>query len=171
MHLLLLGLRGSGKSTLGRLASKRLSCPFIDLDDRTTAHCGMDAARCFAELGEDAWRTAEATAIREALDESCSVIALGGGTPTAPGVEELMLAARDDGRARIIWLDAPDDILLSRAGSDPARPALTALSGAAEVAAIRSVRDPIFIRLSSLRIDTAEGDLDQVLDRLLGDDS
>lgn len=167
MHLLLLGLRGSGKSTLGRLASKALSYPFIDLDDRTTAHCGMDAARCFAEHGEDAWRTAEAAAIKEALAESPSVISLGGGTPTAPGVEELILAARDDGRARIIWLDATDDILLSRAGSDPARPALTALSGAAEIAAIRAIRDPIFGRLAGIRIDTTKGDLDQALVALL----
>ena len=170
MHLLLLGLRGSGKSTLGRLASERLSCPFIDLDDRTTAHCGMDAARCFAERGEEAWRTAETMAMKEALAEPPSVIALGGGTPTAPGVEDLILAARDDGRARIIWLDAPDEILLARAGSDPARPALTALSGAAEIAAIRSLRDPIFSRLAGIRIDTTEGDLDQVLTALLRDD-
>ena len=163
MHLLLMGLRGSGKTTLGRLASESLSRSFVDLDDRTTEVCGMDARTCFAEHGEEAWRAAETTALKNVLAESASVVALGGGTPIAPGAEELIQRARDDGRARVLWLDATDEVLLARAGSDPARPALTALSGAAEVSAIRSLRDPVFARLADARIDTAEGDLDQVL--------
>ena len=167
MHLLLVGLRGTGKSTLGCRAAHALSLPFVDLDDRTTQQCGMDATTCFAEHGEETWRTAEVAALEIVLAEPPAVIALGGGTPTAPGAQEIIQLAREDGRARVLWLDAPDAVLLGRTGSDPARPALTALSGAAEVAAIRALRDPIFARLADGRIDTAEGDLDQVLARVI----
>ncbi|MCH2161306.1 MAG: hypothetical protein MK085_05485 [Phycisphaerales bacterium] len=163
MHLLLMGLRGSGKTTLGHLASESLSRAFIDLDDRTSLLCGMDATTCFAEQGEEAWRAAEAAALETVLEEAPAVIALGGGSPTAPGAEEMIRRAREDGRARVLWLDAADEVLLARAGSDPARPALTALSGAAEIATIRALRDPIFARLADARADTAESDLDELL--------
>ena len=156
MHLVLIGLRGAGKSTAGRATADLLSRPFIDLDDRTAEVCGMDAATCFSVRGEAAWREAEATALHAALlDPSPSIIALGGGTPTAPGAEDLLHAARQDHRLRIAWLDAPTEVLAERIGHDPSRPPLTDLDPLAEMRAIDARRRPIFTQLADTTIDVA----------------
>ncbi|MBY0262467.1 MAG: hypothetical protein K2Q20_08995, partial [Phycisphaerales bacterium] len=84
--IVLIGLRGSGKSTLARLLAKRLGLIPVDLDDRTPGFAGQPTvAAVFANLGEPAFREAEARALRQALAEPGIVLALGGGTPTAPG--------------------------------------------------------------------------------------
>ncbi len=154
MHLVLIGLRGAGKSTAGRATADLLARPFIDLDDRAAAVCGADAATCFATRGEEAWREAEAEALHAALGESTpSIIALGGGTPTAPGAEQWLDEARHRGAIRIAWLDAPPEVLASRIGADPARPALTDLDPLAEMREIDDRRRPIFERLADLKVD------------------
>ncbi|QKK09395.1 MAG: hypothetical protein HND58_15335 [Planctomycetota bacterium] len=100
--LLLIGLRGSGKSTLGRLVAERLVADglvaaFSDLDDAVLARLGhATVAEAWNTLGEPAFRTAETACLRErvpaALDDGTPqvVVALGGGTPTAPGAAELL---------------------------------------------------------------------------------
>jgi shikimate kinase len=156
MHLVLIGLRGAGKSTAGRATADLLARPFIDLDDRTAAVCGMDAAACFSARGEAAWREAEATALHAALDDRTpSIIALGGGTPTAPGAEDLLQAAREARRIRVAWLDAPPDVLAERIGHDPNRPPLTDLDPLAEMRAIDAQRRPILQPLADATIDVA----------------
>ena len=156
MHLVLIGLRGAGKSTAGRATADLLARPFIDLDDRTAAVCGMDATTCFSVRGETAWREAEATALHAALnDPTPSIIALGGGTPTAPGAADLLQAARDHHHIRIAWLDAPLEVLVDRIGHDPARPPLTDLDPLAEMRTIDAQRRPIFQPLADATIDVA----------------
>ena len=166
MHLLLVGLRGSGKTTLGRLLADLAPRPFIDLDERTSALAGQDAASCFAEHGEARWRELESQAFKAALQEEPSVIALGGGTPTAPGVLECITQAQADSHARVAWLDAPDQVLLDRIGSDDSRPALTELSPGEEMQRIREERDPIYTRIAQVKLDTSTSSRDEILARL-----
>ena len=81
--LLLIGLRGSGKSTIGPLAAAHRNQPFIDLDDRTAEACGLSPSECFATKGEAHWRSAELTALNAVLAGPPAVVALGG-CATAP---------------------------------------------------------------------------------------
>lgn len=150
--LLLMGLRGSGKSTVGRLAADRRSQPFIDLDEETASLGGMSATTCFATLGEAHWRTLEYEVLRAVLAGPPAVVALGGGTPIAPGAAEAIEASG----AQVVWLDAPDEVLLARIGRDPNRPPLSERSPADEMAAIRAERSATFERLASKRIDASE---------------
>lgn len=167
MHLVLIGLRGAGKSTAGRATADLLARPFIDLDDRATAVCGADAATCFATRGEQAWREAEAEALHAALAESTpSIIALGGGTPTAPGAEESLGEARHRGTIRVAWLDASPETLAARIGTDPDRPALTELDPLAEMREIDRRRRPVFERLADERVDATTGGLPRVVGEL-----
>jgi shikimate kinase len=168
MHLVLIGLRGAGKSTAGRATADLLARPFIDLDDHTAAVCGMDATTCFSVRGEAAWREAEATALHAALmARTPSIIALGGGTPTAPGAEDLLQNARHDHRIRVVWLDAPPHVLVERIGHDPSRPPLTDLDPLAEMQAIDARRRPIFERLADATIDVATATPSSVLGSML----
>jgi shikimate kinase len=168
MHLVLIGLRGAGKSTAGRATADLLARPFIDLDDRTAELCGMDATTCFSVRGEAAWREAEATALHAALmDPTPAIIALGGGTPTAPGAEDLLQNARRDHRIRVVWLDAPPEVLAERIGHDPSRPPLTDLDPLAEMRAIDARRRPIFARLADTTIDVADATPSSVLGALI----
>ncbi len=169
MHLILIGLRGSGKTTAGRAAAVLLSRPFIDLDDVTRSVCGMTANTCFETAGETAWRAAESTALERTLaSTNPSVIALGGGTPTAPGAFELLEAARDGGHARIVRLHALTDDLVARIGDDAERPPLTTLDPLDEMTAMEKARGPMLARLATATIDTSGRSIEQVAEAVVG---
>ena len=169
MHLILIGLRGSGKTTAGRAAADLLSRPFIDLDDVTQAVCGMTAKTCFETAGEAAWRAAESTALDRTLASTDpSVIALGGGTPTAPGALERLETERDAGRARIILLRAPTNDLVARIADDSGRPPLTALDPLDEMTAMEKARGPMLARLATATIDTSDRSIEQVAEAVVG---
>lgn len=102
---------GSGKTTVGRVLAGRLRWRFADLDHHVEAREGRSVPQIFAELGEAAFRTAEASALAELLQLGNIVVALGGGAPGTPRVRELL--ANAPGTA-VIHLDAPFPVLYDR---------------------------------------------------------
>jgi shikimate kinase len=116
--LALIGLRGSGKSTVGRLVAARAGSPLRDLDAMVEARCGMEISRLFATRGEAAFRALEASLLPDALEPG-AVAPLGGGTPVADANWATIRA-----RAVTVWLDAPADVLLARLARDGCRPPL-----------------------------------------------
>jgi len=90
-HLILVGLPGAGKTTVGAALAERLGWPFLDLDARIEERAGMRVAQIFEALGESAFRGMERAATME-LAESTSrfVVAPGGGWITVPGLVELV---------------------------------------------------------------------------------
>ena len=77
-----MGLRGSGKTTIGRRLADALGMPFIDLDEQVLATFTEDSVgRVWAAHGEQAWRRAESSALTTVVEDDDRVIALGGGTP------------------------------------------------------------------------------------------
>jgi shikimate kinase len=156
----LIGLRGSGKTTLGRLLAARRAVLFVDLDDRTLACGGHDSVSAmFRDMGEAAFREAERTALEAALEidvPAGSVIALGGGTPTAPGARALLEAARDAGRIRIILLEAPPAVLGARLAAAPGdRPLLVGADFAEEAEILAARRMPGYRTLAQATVITA----------------
>jgi len=149
--ILLIGLRGSGKSTLGRRLADDLSRPFVDLDDRTAAALGHatpgDALRT---EGIEAFRDAESRALTAALDEPASILALGGGTPTAPGAADFINKHKADGSALVVYLRAEPTELASRlaAPGAPDRPALIGDDPITEIGTLFDQRDPLYRDLS-----------------------
>ena len=169
MHLILIGLRGSGKTTAGRVTAGLLSRPFVDLDDVTESLCGMAAKTCFETKGEAAWRAAESTALERTLASTIpSVIALGGGTPTAPGAIDRLETEREAGRIRIIRLHAPADDLVARIADDSGRPPLTTLDPLDEMTAMEASRGPVLARLATTTIDTSDRSIEQVAEAVVG---
>lgn len=157
MNLILLGLRGSGKSTLGRKLARRLAWPFIDLDHLTPGEAGeATVADVFQNQGESAFRAAEARALAKVLAGDGQVIALGGGTPTVPGAVGLMEQARAAGRARLIYLRASAATLRRHLADarNAHRPSLTGKGILEEVEDLLAQRDGPYRALADVVIET-----------------
>lgn len=161
-HLVLIGLRASGKSTVGRRLASELGIRFVDLDDRTAALLGAaSVGEAFRAAGEPRFREAESIALRTVLREAPQVIALGGGTPTAPGAAAMLSEARDAKRAVVVFLDPALDALAARLALDAGdRPSLTGLGVVAEIEEVASSRRPLYAALADL---VFTGEVDSVM--------
>jgi shikimate kinase len=147
VRIVLIGPRGSGKTTIGHLLAENLGYPFIDTDRMVEAAEGMAIPAIFAERGELAFRAAESAAIR-ALPQDRGVVATGGG---AVLLSDNVQALRSG--SLTMFLDADATVLAARtAGST--RPPLTALSPEAEAAAVRKERLPLYRGAADFCIDT-----------------
>lgn len=152
-NLILIGLRASGKSTLGVLLAERLGVGFVDLDDETSRVLGCSGAgEAIEKHGIDAFRDAEAVALGSAIEENGRVISLGGGSPTAPGCREMLRRGSD----RVIYLRALPETLQARLmGTDNAdRPALVGDDVISEVRALFDQRDALYQDLAETTIHT-----------------
>jgi len=156
-HLVLMGLRASGKTTLGRAVAHALGANFIDLDDCTRSLLGAATVReAFATAGEARFREAETRALAEVLGQPPQVIALGGGTPTAPGAADLLAAARRSNRAFLVFLDPPLEVLAARLKAETGdRPSLTGLGVVEEIGVVAETRRPLYAALTDLRVPEA----------------
>ena len=117
-HLVLIGMMGVGKSSVGRRVALRLGRQFLDTDKLVEQEAGCTVAEIFAAEGEAAFRALEAAAVRRALDsEPYAVIAFGGGAVLDPITRTL---ARQ--LALVVWLQAPARELARRVSASLRRP-------------------------------------------------
>lgn len=162
-NILIIGLRGAGKSTTGRALADRLSRAFVDLDQRTLAIMNAPTvAQAWREHGEPAFRDAESRALAEVLALSGAVVSLGGGTPTAPGCERMIRDEIGAGRAIVVYLHAEPQLLADRVRHDPPehRPRLLGLDQAEaerEMELVYARRDPLYRSLATHIIDASAG--------------
>lgn len=137
MKLVLIGARGAGKTTVGRLIAERLGLPFLDTDALVEAAAGRPVPVLFAEEGEAGFRRRERE-VCASLAGAAGVIATGGGVVLDPA----NVAALRRG-ARVVWLAAPPEELAARcAGSD--RPPLTGLGALDEARTVLAAREPLY---------------------------
>ncbi|MFQ5513086.1 MAG: shikimate kinase [Myxococcota bacterium] len=131
--LLLVGMMGAGKSTVGRALANRLGWRFIDSDASVEAARGLPIEEIFAAEGAESFRALEAQVLRELPDRE-AVVALGGGAVLAPENRELLRR-----KGVIVWLDASPEILAARIGSDAARPLLAGTDGSTRIERLRQL--------------------------------
>lgn len=162
-----MGLRGSGKSTLGKLLAGSLSLPFVDLDDLTPQVLGKaTVAEAWTSAGEPAFRAAERTALASALSGPPLVLALGGGTPTAPGASDLLRQYAESRSALLIYLRASAADLRARlesSGPGTHRPSLTGASPLDEIAHVLAARDPLYLKLAGIVLEVGGKSEDECL--------
>jgi shikimate kinase len=118
MKILLIGYRGSGKTTVGRLLAGRLALPLVDIDDRVVIRSGLSVREIFDQRGEAGFRHLESKALADAFDADHWVIAAGGGAMT---VSENRAAVPPG--THVILLHANPEELHRRITGDPATPA------------------------------------------------
>jgi shikimate kinase len=117
--VVLVGLMGVGKSTVGRRLAKRLGLPFVDSDSEIEETVGLPWGELFERYGEADYRDGERRLVARLIDGQVRVIATGGGVFVDPGTRTLL-----NERAITVWLDAPIDILAERTARRDTRPLL-----------------------------------------------
>src|SRR6202140_5619513 len=137
--LVLVGMMGAGKSTIGRRLSARLRLPFLDADTEIEAAAGMSIADIFETHGEPHFRDGEARVIARLLDSGPAVLATGGGAFMR---EETRNRIRD--KAVSIWLMADADIIMKRVKRRADRPLLQTEDPAATVSRLLEQREPVY---------------------------
>lgn len=156
--LVLAGMRGAGKTTVGRLLAARLGRPFVDSDARVEAVLGAPIDDLFRSGRVADFRRCEAEAIREMLDRDV-VLATGGGCVEDP---DTVAALRD---AFTVWLDCPADELARRVASS-GRPSVTGAPAGDEVAGLLARRGPAYAACARLRVDTGANDAEAACDAI-----
>ncbi len=148
-RVLLIGMMGSGKSTIGRLLSTATGWPYVDNDDLVRRFHGATARQILAERGELEMRGAESDALARAVVEPApSVIGVAGGTILEPENRELLRAG-----GIIVWLRAHAAALESRAMGADHRPWLDRGGPRWIREAVRE-RDPLYASVADVAIDT-----------------
>jgi shikimate kinase len=120
MNILLIGMRGSGKTTIGQSLASRLGYTFIDSDKELVARVGKTIPSIVKESGWDKFRDYESSILKSVCEKDTQVIATGGGVILRSENVNIMKKA-----GSIVWLTAPVDELIERIGEDTNRPSLT----------------------------------------------
>lgn len=157
----LVGMPGSGKSSIGRRLAPRLGLPFVDADAEIEKAAGMPISEIFAKHGEPYFRDGEARVIARLLDEGPSVIATGGGALMNTGTRELVR-----NRAIAIWLKADIPVLMRRVRRKSERPLLKGKDPEATLQRLLSEREPIYAE-ADIVVTSREGPHDAVVDEIM----
>lgn len=137
--IVLVGLMGVGKSTVGRRLATRLRLPFVDADHAIEEAAGMAIAEIFERFGEPYFRDGERRVIARLMDGRAKVIATGGGAFVDPRTRALILKA-----ATAVWLRADVDVLAERVRRRDTRPLLRGKDARAVLTDLAAVRDPLY---------------------------
>jgi shikimate kinase len=156
----MVGPPGSGKSTVGRRVAEQLGCRFKDLDDDLREAHGLEAGELVVELGRERFQELEVALLGEVLGDFDGVLALGGGTPTAPGAAEL-LAGRP-----VVFLDVDLDELLRREGLLPLHPWLLP-NPRAHLRRLLTERRPVYLSVAGATVPTGGRTPDEVVAEVL----
>jgi shikimate kinase len=136
-HIILVGLPGSGKTTVGRLVAAELGAAFVDVDEAIERGAGKPVPRLFAEDGESAFRRLEAEVGGEVLAGAPAVVSAGGGFL---GAEATRALARQSGL--VIYLETDPLEAARRLGGAAGRPLLEGGDTAARIASLLAAREP-----------------------------
>lgn len=166
-NLVLIGMMGTGKSTVGRILARRLDRPFVDTDAVVAARAGRTVADLFAELGERRFRALESEVVRGAAALRGQVVAVGGGAVLDPGNVTHLRGTGD-----LVLLDGDPAALAARItaqqGDRPDRPLLAATTDpAARLTALRHDRDDAYLAAASHAIDTTTRTPEEVAEEVL----
>ena len=159
--VVLVGLMGSGKSTVGRRLAKRLGLQFVDADEEIASAAGCSIEDIFAFHGEEAFRDGEHRVIRRLLAGPVHVLATGGGA----FLDERTRAVITE-RGTSVWLRADLDVLLRRVRRNDSRPLLKNGDPKDILSRLKEERDPIYA-LADLTVDSGDGAADAVVEDIL----
>jgi shikimate kinase len=161
-HLLLVGMMGSGKTTVATLLGERTGRPVRDSDAEVERSTGRTVVEIFADEGEGAFREQERLVLERALQErEPAVIAVAGGAVLDPRNR----AAMHEG-GTVVWLRAELATLAERVGDGRGRP-LLAGDAAAELARLSAVRAPLYAELADVTVDVDRATPEEVADSVL----
>jgi shikimate kinase / 3-dehydroquinate synthase len=161
-NIFLVGLMGSGKTTVGRALAKKLNRRFIDSDHEIEARTGVSIPVIFELEGEQSFRQREADVIREltALDDI--VLATGGGAILNPASREYLKS-----RGTVIYLQASVNQILQRTSHDRNRPLLQTADPRARIEELARQREPYYREVAHIVVETGRPNVQSLLNTIL----
>ena len=145
----LVGLPGSGKSTIGRRLAKAMGLTMLDTDAAIEERTGRTIADIFAAEGEPGFRRIEEEVIREALAEHDGILSLGGGAVTTAGVREALAGHT------VVYLEITADEGIRRTGGSTVRPLLAGPDRAEKYRQLMADRAPLYRKVATIRVNTS----------------
>jgi shikimate kinase len=160
--IVLVGMMGAGKSSVGRLLEKRTGLSRFDTDEIVTARIGLSIPEIFSQYGEERFREMEAGALRELPRAKPAIIVTGGGIVLR---DENFNLIRQCGQT--FWLDAKEETLCERASRKGNRPLLQTENPRAVFAELLRTRTPLYAKIADVRIDTTSLSHDEAAEAIL----
>jgi len=159
--LVLVGLMGVGKSTVGRRLAQVLGLRFVDADEEIEKAASRSISEIFAEYGEAHFRDGERRVIARLIDTTPCVLATGGGAFVQPETRALILE-----RALAIWLDADIDTLAERVGRRNTRPLLRNADPRTVLRKLAAERNPLYAE-AQIHVTSAPGPHHATVEKIL----
>lgn len=150
-HVVLVGMMGTGKSTVGRRVARELHRPFVDSDDEIVARSGRRVTEIFATDGEAAFRDIESSVMADLLTAAePTVIAAAGGAVLDPSTRSLMGT-----NGTVVWMQAPVGVLVDRTRRGTHRPAL-AEDPEGTLERMESDRSALYAEVADITVDSSQ---------------
>lgn len=159
--IVLIGMMGVGKSTIGRRLAAHIGLPFVDADEEIAHAAGMTIPEIFARYGEEGFRDGERRVIARLIEEGRKVIATGGGAFMNEQTRALILE-----RAITIWLDADLDVLVERVSRREGRPLLEGKDPRTVLTELSAARNPVYA-LAPYRITSGNGPHESTVENIV----
>ncbi|MDN8605816.1 shikimate kinase [Corynebacterium ureicelerivorans] len=160
-RVVLVGLPGSGKSTIGRRVASALNLPIVDSDVLIEQGEGKACGEVYAELGEDAFRELEIGYVARALATG-GVVSLGGGSVVTEEVRALLQ------RHTVVWIDVSAEEGIRRTADDNTRPVLDGEDREQRYRELVVEREPYYREVATFRVRTDERPPQRVVAEILG---
>ena len=155
--IVLIGMMGAGKSSVGRCLHCRTGLALLDMDEIVASQFGMSIPGVFAKHGENKFREAETQALRALAIAKQTIIVTGGGIVLRQENVELLRRM-----GVIVWLDGNEETLFARASRKQNRPLLQTKNPRETFSKILDARRPLYAKMADIRIDTSELTDDEV---------
>ncbi|MBD0292347.1 MAG: shikimate kinase [Jiangellaceae bacterium] len=159
-QIVLVGVSGAGKTTVGRLLASRLSVPFLDTDEDIEQAAGKPIPDIFVDDGEPAFRSMERAAVARALVEHDGVLALGGGSVMDASTRQRMVGHH------VVFLDVGLTEAVARIGLNRDRPLLLA-NPRATLKRMIEERRPYYAEVATSTVNTSIRTPDEVVEAVL----
>jgi shikimate kinase len=159
--LILVGMMGVGKSTVGRMLAHRLGVQFIDSDDAIIEAAGMEIAEIFARFGEESFRDGERRVIARLITGKPKVIATGGGAFIDAETRALIKQS-----CASVWIDADIDVLVSRVSRKNTRPLLIGKDPKTVLAELAEQRNPLYA-LADIHVRSDSNPHNRTVDQII----
>ena len=148
--IVLIGMMGAGKSSVGRCLQQRTRLALVDTDDIVAAKFGISICEIFSKYGEEAFREAETQAIRELTSAKQTIIVTGGGIVLRETNRDLLRRL-----GVIVWLKGNQATLFERASRARTRPLLQVHNAREAFSESLRARLPLYARVAHIRVDTS----------------
>jgi shikimate kinase len=160
--IVLIGMMGAGKSSVGRCLQRRTGLACLDIDERVAAEFGMLIPQIFEEHGEEKFRNAETELLRKLSPDRPAIIVTGGGIVLRKENVDLLKQL-----GTVVWLSADEATLFERASRRNDRPLLQRENPRAVFSKLFRERESLYATAADLRVDTSTKTHDEVAETIL----